>query len=366
MIRLLRLKSLLHGNDIACDMIHCELENDYEYRALSYAWATDALHAQILVDGLKFTISTHLYAALRQAQCQDQDCILWIDQLCINQMDEDEKSDQVRKMKYIYARAWCVIVWLGLARDDSDLLMILLTVVAEQQRAQLDILIDNTSHVDILKIALERFRIRHNGRDPLPPQDYTYWIARLIRAFRSFCDRAYWKRLWVIQEFSVGRNVLIRCGRASLQSSDLKMAWDMVRRVHDIERNPPVANSIGELLKLSFDAPTRSFISGIITRRQTYRSGDTMVPLYDVMSVSLRLEHDYNQVQASDIRDRVFGLMGLATDEADFSLFPDYSMEPHRVYTVLAQRVLEQGYIDNLSNCQFPHNIGKDVLPTWV
>lgn len=47
----------------------------------------------------------------------------WIDALCINQADLEERGAQVRIMPQIYTKADCVIVWLG---DDSQMLFRLL------------------------------------------------------------------------------------------------------------------------------------------------------------------------------------------------------------------------------------------------
>jgi hypothetical protein len=45
----------------------------------------------------------------------------WIDALCINQKDEEEKSSQVLQMHLIYKHASEVIVWLDVPDQDSDL-----------------------------------------------------------------------------------------------------------------------------------------------------------------------------------------------------------------------------------------------------
>lgn len=45
--------------------------------------------------------------------------MLWVDQVCINQLDVQEKS-QVLLMARIYERAYTTIVWLGEQKDHSD------------------------------------------------------------------------------------------------------------------------------------------------------------------------------------------------------------------------------------------------------
>jgi len=47
---------------------------------------------------------------------------LWVDSICINQKDEDEKCIQVEMMQQIYQRSSQVLIWLGPATRESDLL----------------------------------------------------------------------------------------------------------------------------------------------------------------------------------------------------------------------------------------------------
>jgi hypothetical protein len=47
---------------------------------------------------------------------------LWVDSICINQQDEEEKCAQVEMMQQIYQRSSQVLIWLGPATPESDLL----------------------------------------------------------------------------------------------------------------------------------------------------------------------------------------------------------------------------------------------------
>jgi hypothetical protein len=47
--------------------------------------------------------------------------VLWIDAICVNQEDLEERSSQVRRMAWIYSKAKRVIVWLGPASTDSHI-----------------------------------------------------------------------------------------------------------------------------------------------------------------------------------------------------------------------------------------------------
>ncbi|KAK3485259.1 uncharacterized protein B0T23DRAFT_389984 [Neurospora hispaniola] len=57
---------------------------------------------------------------------------LWIDQLCINQSDSDEKAVQVGLMSQIYSRAKQVLIWLGPAADGSDEVMDVLAELGKE------------------------------------------------------------------------------------------------------------------------------------------------------------------------------------------------------------------------------------------
>lgn len=90
---------------------------------LSYVWGDDTRCKPLLVDGNLMSITVSLDAALRHLMLfQDlPKQQIWIDAVCINQDDSEEKSWQVRMMKEIYLNAKSSIGWLGLADEVSRL-----------------------------------------------------------------------------------------------------------------------------------------------------------------------------------------------------------------------------------------------------
>lgn len=101
------------------------------YEALSYVWGGEQKPKSIIItdnqddetqsSGLSITQSLH-DALLRLRHCHFTR-ILWVDAVCIDQKNNEEKEHQIELMPVIYSRAKCVLVWLGEARDDSDMVL---------------------------------------------------------------------------------------------------------------------------------------------------------------------------------------------------------------------------------------------------
>ena len=91
------------------------------YEPLSYVWGppppSDGDDHQIVVSTGKslgvLQLTASLYAALKRLRFTDRDRCIWADQICINQRDLVERSQQVQFMNLIYKHASHVLVWLG-------------------------------------------------------------------------------------------------------------------------------------------------------------------------------------------------------------------------------------------------------------
>ncbi|KAF5567598.1 heterokaryon incompatibility 6 OR allele [Fusarium phyllophilum] len=126
----------------------------------------------ITVNGHKVQIRRNLFDALRSIRRPTEDQKLWVDAICINQSNVDEKREQVAMMGNTFTRAIGVITWLGPANDDSDLAMGLM------------------SDADSLKASLPSFSK----------------YSREGKALSSICYRTYWGRVWIIQELYLARS----------------------------------------------------------------------------------------------------------------------------------------------------------------
>jgi hypothetical protein len=158
-IRLLRL--MPHRDKQA--PIHCRIfeyplqeagEGVQLYEALSYVWGSEAeervihIHSDEGNDGYApggnccLPVRPNLHAALSHLRDRFIERVIWIDAICINQKDDEEKGQQVQSMAEIYAKASRVIVWLGdaTAEDQGDRALRKIFEAAQKQQA------DSLSH----------------------------------------------------------------------------------------------------------------------------------------------------------------------------------------------------------------------------
>lgn len=89
------------------------------YDALSYIWGYPELAETLVVEGKAKPISGKNAVALRALSHPTQITNLWVDALCINQDDKQEKFEQVAHMLAIYKKVRSVTAWLGSPNSDS-------------------------------------------------------------------------------------------------------------------------------------------------------------------------------------------------------------------------------------------------------
>ncbi|KAK3390792.1 heterokaryon incompatibility protein-domain-containing protein [Podospora didyma] len=92
------------------------------YSALSYCWGLDSQPRRtISLDGQRFEARQSLLEALQQLRSRDECARLWIDAICINQEDKEEKKSQLPLMSSIYSKAETVEIWLRTGEDNGEL-----------------------------------------------------------------------------------------------------------------------------------------------------------------------------------------------------------------------------------------------------
>lgn len=117
-LRVLILPAKSTGSDISCKLENRTFGSKPIYEALSYTWGTDEATKVIGINGQRFNVRPNLYDALNHLRFPNAPRAVWVDAICINQNNIQERNAQVSLMAFIYTRAQRVLVWLGL--DPSD------------------------------------------------------------------------------------------------------------------------------------------------------------------------------------------------------------------------------------------------------
>ncbi|PVH76472.1 heterokaryon incompatibility, partial [Cadophora sp. DSE1049] len=114
------------------------------YESLSYCWGDGGVKVPISLDGLRFEVTTNLHAALQRLRMYARTRRIWIDAICVNQRNIDERNEQVRLMRQIYTNTSRCFVWLGQFSEEKVKLGIeALTRLEHHRRAD-----ENSTKVD--------------------------------------------------------------------------------------------------------------------------------------------------------------------------------------------------------------------------
>ena len=114
--RSIRTLQLLPGrwlDPINCTVHTVSLDDNPPFDALSYVWGDPTDTLPIQVGSSPFHATKNLIAALRRLRSSVETRTLWVDAICINQADKQEKMEQVKMMAEIYKAATSVRIFLG-------------------------------------------------------------------------------------------------------------------------------------------------------------------------------------------------------------------------------------------------------------
>jgi len=347
------------------DIIRLGQENQPQHNALSYTWGPPVFSDRIMIDGRELAITFSLAEALRHLRPEKAPLPIWIDQICINQMDDDEKSKQVEVMDKIYRSAEEGLVWLGPQADGSDhLMVILLRMVAFATEFGLPDYYTRTRISELIRICAKD--------DPNDPATVKYHIfceeitpfftREIFKSLTALQKRAWFQRLWVLQEYALAKEVTFICGGRRIRAEILMSVLSMIgRTISDrlILASPQapdrkLALLIEEMNGLNTMAP-------FTTSRQRRKASDRKEiddhqyggdSLYQILQRAY-VNND-NSLQATVACDKVYGLLGLACDKEELKelgLCPNYApagKPPDVVFTKTARALIQSKRVETL------------------
>jgi hypothetical protein len=364
---------------LECKMQVFGCDTNPKYRALSYTWGSPKRSRAIIINGQSLLVTESVEIALRRLQRKEESVNLWVDQLCINQDDDDEKSVQVSMMGAIYAKSTETVVWLGPTADSSDAAMDFLNEIGKEAsefgltqhppevfQDWSTSLIAKDDPYESMKLKSELLYQRVKERWPLI-------------AYSAFVQRRWFHRIWIIQEFSISGEVIIMCGDREITYSyfrDAEVFFSLYKGRLLQELQGATASSRRDLSQEEqahvevLKSIKTGHITGLISTRQKVQKLH-----FDHQKVPLLLDRllkryqidvvDNNpELECKDPRDRIFGLLTMAEDAERIGLRPDYHKNCIEVYTETARKLIQAGYVDILAQSQWPKTLLG--LPSWV
>ena len=247
------------------------------YAAISYTWGSASKALPVNINGKPFTIRPNLYQLLLHLRQQGESRFLWVDALCINQLNDTERNFHVQFMSRIYEEAELAIVWLGLPSDDR------------REARAIDFLVEMAKHRPN-KAGGASFRDLY-----LTEKSHSRWLNLL-----SFCKCIYWSRTWIIQEFVRARRIEVLCGTARLD-------WSAFNTVHQTVKSLFPPNTNPTKLPVALQTTLRSLLSTIPSRLTSRRLSHTA-------SLLIELLHEFYDAQCTLPRDKVYSMLGIASD----------------------------------------------------
>ncbi|KAI3333027.1 heterokaryon incompatibility protein-domain-containing protein [Ustulina deusta] len=315
---------------IQCHLEHVSLFNlDSDFVALSYYWGDHNALKRIVLSGDLIPITFNLYKALDELRRRGFYRV-WADDLCINQYDDEERSQQVLRMGAIYRSASLVIAHLrgpGQAWQQA----LAEAVHRVTRRAGTPKRPEKEDRIQAKRGARRRRKsTRHRSID----QETQYRsinhteVSRAV-AVRSvmelsaaeetalflFLDSPYWRRAWIIQEISMNPRLTIVWGRQAFDLSQLLQAFSLLSNYIRGKREK-VWNHIQCLYNIR-------------------TSQLALKPLSLVEALGLCY-----LAKAQFIRDHVFALLGLAHDGAYLVPFPSYTLPPEEINRDMTIRLI--------------------------
>ncbi|KAI0183831.1 heterokaryon incompatibility protein-domain-containing protein [Xylaria flabelliformis] len=397
-----------------CRLLRTNLRAAPSYNALSYAWGDAETNRVIIVDDIHIRIPQNLFDALITLRpSQLTPFLLWVDYLCINQRNDTEKAWQVGLMRDIYSKADHVLAWLGPGDCESQRAMEYLDTLGEEAvlcgfyhnlhigdmiwqglamlysahprdtsfdliLMRLGEILDTTFgqnvHASALTAMLRLGKLFHkiNG-----------WSSKgngfPVREMRKILERPWFGRSWVLQEIALSKRATFVCGTARIDRARLSAAINAYQCFRQClpavlcGRNG-ANNVVGPVTSYHCEAFRELFFRATTMANAHRIAMMDEFPLIALLRLTCvgspnHQKHGPHHLDSSDPRDKIFALLGLATDRKDLSargVIPDYTKSCWEVYTSTTAAMLQQGHLSLLSFIQPGRGSGLESLPSWV
>ncbi|PVH73632.1 HET-domain-containing protein [Cadophora sp. DSE1049] len=405
LIRLLTLEAGSSTDALRGSLSQAHVDSLPKYEALSYCWGSPEKPCSIDFDGGSIFITQSLYSALVRLRRRHRSRLIWADALCINQDDNLEKNQQIMLMPHIYSSAFRTLAYLGDEADNSDAALRLHEKIGETSFSALQ---EKYVTIEFLEAA------------GLPPYQDPQWLA-----LQTFWRRPWFRRAWVLQEFILGKDIVIMCGRKKMswkkfigattkmqEFNLLKWSTSAKDTYESIDESDSGATSMLAMVGVKSSSNlgsglayyVRSFSqadASTLYQLEAHKSMTDKLPFLKDTIMLLRQKPElvepvvqflenvmgafglnelsevtrnsiihlllmFDRSEATDPRDRLFALLGLASiDGNDEEFRPDYNESVESVTQRFTMGFIQKG--DGMKSLHLAGLLGHpSSMPSWV
>lgn len=333
-----------------------------QYDALSYCWGKQGFPCIIsLQENASLNITAHLDACFRNLRKTDEPRYLWVDAICINQKDKEEKSVQVRLMAQIFSKARTVRVWLAQEHPSMAALA-------------------KFFH-DLGEVATHFQQSRRSCDDHREDQLYLRIISGVLKkAFgkattmplRAFFAIPWFTRRWILEEVALATDCMIHVGRfcfpwewlvagcntliASMEKDGFRLGSNECERT--IEKICRLSNKKAGILDLLWSYDTS----------ECFDPEDRLFALYSLAS-DVNLENSQADICACEWTLPQSQRLHYAHHRSPIRVKIDYACHWAEVYTQFARSAIESGHSSDILRhlSRFGSLSSVDAAwPSWV
>ncbi|KAK4442449.1 heterokaryon incompatibility protein-domain-containing protein [Podospora aff. communis PSN243] len=419
-IRLINLHGLVDLPDyqhqlVSLSLTVADLKDGPEFNALSYTWG-DPICSELespllppkkeweniaICDGVVIPVQPNLHDALRSLVTRNDFSLtdfIWIDAICINQADLDERAAQVQLMGDVYSQANSVIAWVGqedgTTADAISVVRRIASIVQDVVPPDRDLIpydsatfeavgraISHNDDSDLFNSEAQRSKF---GIEPITPRQWLLFLA--------FFSRRYFSRIWIVQELVLASRIFFVCGHYRIDWVDIvatahflaHSAWPLnPQSLEESDYFEDETARVGLERYLSVEDPQAAQAVLVVLgtervrawnnkgRPRTVETEQVQVKVSDILWELLDVT---NSCGSSDPRDQVYGILGVA--DRQLSLLSggkrrtlmdvDYRISVEALYTRLTRIIVNSH--DSLSVLERRELSSSrlSTLPSWV
>ncbi|KAI0840176.1 HET-domain-containing protein [Hypoxylon sp. FL0890] len=304
-------------------------QREKKYSALSWCWGSREQDSECEIriiqssQSYAFPIPRNLESAIRALR-NHKVFRVWIDYICMDQNNINEKNYQVPMMSTIYGESECVYVWLG--DEDKD---------SKQAMRFIKDRVLNLRDFDRLI------------RDETPVKEW--------QALSALMKRPWFSRRWIVQEIAIAQRATILCGTEKMAWKDFADAISLfnkvetgTRKVSEVMKNdkelghmPEFFGDVSQLNAAKLVEETNNLF-----RRLAGNERQAQFSLQYLVSKLITFD-------ASEPRDTIYALLAIARDTVPVTsrlggdavrswTWPDYIKE--KLVKQLAKRNVSKPY----------------------